>query len=223
MRQQHHKRIRTLMIIAGLLLPVFVWAYDPVPPPAWEGDVGRVRHLYLFPNGGMAPSADESDNPFGSAVAAVSLGQYSAGWQDPNADPPETYGEPGDGAWDLGKGPVGAIRITVPIGNSASTPEFKGYNVDIQVNVVGYSSPVALPSLSVDGYGLDNTNQTDTLAFEDPVVGYWYNRTWTAQVKNVMADQITLIIAADSIKGSLIDVVEIYAVESADSGTVFVF
>ena len=222
MRKQHYNRILILMIIAGLLLPVFVWAYDPVPPPAWEGDVGQVRHLYLFPDDGIAPSADESDNPFGAAVAAVSLGQYSVGWQDPN-DPFDTSGEPGNGAWDLGKGPVGEIRITVPIGNSASTPEFVGYNVDIQVNVVGYGVLVELPSLSVDGYGLNNTNQTDTLAFADPVLGDWNNRTWTARVKNIMADQITLIIAADSTKGSLIDVVEIYAVATDDKGTVFVF
>ena len=134
----------------------------------------------------------------------------STGWQDPNADPPEIYGEPGSGAWDLGKGPAGEIRVTVPIGNVSSVTGFTGYNVDIQVNVVGYGVIVELPSLSADGYSLSDLNQQDSTAYGSGL-DIWKNRTWIALVTNVMADQITLIIAADSNWGSVIDTIEIYA------------
>ncbi len=202
-------------LCASMVFPSSAWAYTPVTPPGWSNVTGCVRQLYLFPNDGLTPPADESDSPFGAPAAEVSLGYLSTGWQDPTADPPESYGEPGSGAWDLGQGPTGAIRVTVPIGNVASNTGFTGYNVDIQVNVVGYDVMVALPSLSADGYSLSGQTQTDSPAYGSGL-DTCKNRTWTARVMNVMADQITLIIAADAALGSVIDTIEIYA-RDADS------
>ena len=195
-----------------MVFPSSAWAYTPVTPPGWSNVTGCVRHLYLFPNDGLTPSADASSNSFGAASAVVSLGQYSAGWQDPDPmlDVPESYGELGSGAWDLGKSPVGSIRVTVPIGNGASAAGFTGYDVDIQVNVVGYDSLVGLPSLSAEGLTPSNPSTEDSLAFLDPTLGVWSNRTWTASFHHVMEDHVTLIVTASS-SGSIIDTIEVYA------------
>jgi hypothetical protein len=204
--------IQAAAIVASLVLPFTVWAYEPVTAPVWSGERGSVRHLYLFPNDGLTPSADASSNSFGVASAVVSLGQYSAGWQDPDPtlDVPESCGELGSGAWDLGKSPVGSIRVTVPIGNGPPAAGFTGYDVDIQVNVVGYDVMVALPSLSAEGYTPSNQATEDSLAFLDPTLGSWSNRTWTTRIYYVTEDHVTLIVTASS-SGSIIDTIEVYA------------
>lgn len=120
-------------------------------------------------------------------------------------------GEPGSGAWDLGRGPEGAIRITVPIGNAAALPGFGSYRVKLKINVVGYASMTALPVLSVEGYSLTNLVQTDSVAFADPFFGSWKNRTWTAQLEAVRENAVTLIVSAHASLGSTLDAIEIYA------------
>lgn len=203
----------TALLVAALGVPVDAQASTPAPP-AWAGKPGQVRHLYIFPNNNMAPTPDESVNPFGASSAVVSLGQFAAGWQDPDPtlNPPQKAGAPGSGAWDLGNGPVGSIRVTVPIRNVAAGAGRAGYGVALQVNVVGYTFLPRLPSLSAAGYSLTNLTAVDTLAFNDPGGwGQWNNRTWTARIDNVREDYVTLIIAADPSSGSLIDSIEIYA------------
>ncbi|NLG35248.1 MAG: hypothetical protein GX548_07830 [Lentisphaerae bacterium] len=199
-----------LMLVAGLLQPARVQAYDPVSPPDWASQPGAVRHLYLFPSGSLTPAADESSNAFGSAETSIALGEQGTGWQDPD-DPLVSPGEPGSGAWDLGKGPDGSVRITVPIGNAASDTGFGSYSVELKINAVGYVLFSALPLFSVDGYMLTNLTQSDSLAYPDPWIGNWKNRTWTASLAGVKEDRITLIVSAHPTSGSLVDTIEVYA------------
>jgi hypothetical protein len=202
-----------MMFIAGLVNSIDALAYTPVTPPSWAGEPGRVRHVYLFPEDTATPSPDEGANTFGTPAAVVSLGPFAAGWQDPDPtlDVPESAGEPGSGAWDLGQGPGGSIRITVPIGNAASRAGFSAYRVKVKVNVVAYDVLVTLPSFSAENCWMTDKTKSDSLAFFDPKLGLWNNRTWTATLHDVREDHITLIISADALSGSTIDAIEIYA------------
>lgn len=205
-------RHMAIMACAGIFL-MSEWSIATVDPPDWAGEPGRVYHLYQFPTDTFAPVPDSSDNPFGQSSATVVLGPYSAGWQDPDPtlDVRESAGEPGHGAWDLGQGPDGSIRITLPIGNAASEPGFTAYQVDLQVNAVGYDVIVTLPSLSVENQRMWDLDITDSLAFFDPLLGVWNNRTWNGTLYHVFEDTITLFIKADPEWGSTIDSIEIYA------------
>ena len=51
---------------------------------------------------------------------------------------------------------------------------------------------------------------TDSHAYNDPSVGTWRNRTWTAEVEGVTGDTLTLVISA-SPTGSCVDTIEVYA------------
>ncbi len=202
------------VMIAALTLPVAVPAAAP-DPPDWADDPDCVRHLYVFPDNNMEPAPDESDNSFGESGAVVGLDPSASGWRDPDPtlDPPQKAGDPDHGAWDLGYGPEGAIRVTVPVRNIAAGEGAAGYAVDLQVNAVGYvlGGIRDLPLLKAVGYSLTNVTVSDSPAFDDPGMGEWKNRTWTARIEDVMEDEVTLIIEADPNWGSLIDTIEAYA------------
>lgn len=170
-------------------------------------------HLFLFRGGDAAPAADESIGAFGPATAAIAPGACADGWQDPDPalDVPESGGE--DGAWDLGRGTNGHIRIAVPVGNLAAKPDFVAYQVELMVNVVAYECDglVALPSLHVADAWAETGSRSDTDAFADPVLGVWRNRTWNLTVHSLKDDVLVLTIAADPALDSTVDTIEIYA------------
>ncbi len=211
MKQTYFKIFFPIAALAFPLLPQNAGASNP-SPPAWNGEPGQVRHLYTFPTNSMEPVPDESDNPFGESGAVVALGEFAAGWQDPNLEPAQIAGAPEHGAWDLGKGPAGIIHVTVPIGEVAANEKFISYGVDLQVNATGYTTITDLPSIAAVGYSLTNVTEFDSLAFEDPILGQWEKRTWTARINDVVEDYVTFAIVADQESGTLLDTIEIYAI-----------
>lgn len=212
-----HKRFEwpslAIISIACWFISGVALAYDPVSPPDWAGEPGRVRHLYLFPTDAPMPAPDESENPFGAPDARVTLGPYAAGWQnpDPLRDVPQSAGETGSGAWDLGKGPAGNIRVILPIGNASTNAGFCAYQVQLKVNVVYYDRMVVTPLLGAEGFAAANESVMNTAAFSDPQMGVWSNCTWSGTLVNVTEDRVTLVVSADPVWGSTIDAIEIYA------------
>lgn len=196
------------MVPVMLVCAARLSAYTPVAPPDWAGDPDQVRVLYVFPNATTSPSPDESTIPHGSPAAGIAVGPAGTGWQDPESD--AFIGDPENGAWDLGKGPVGSIRVDVPIG--AALSGWDRYHVDFQINVVAWVSLSKLPALSIEGYATSSLATNDTTAFPDPWMGTWKNRTWVGCVSNVTEEVITFVISAHPKDGSLIDAVEIYAI-----------
>lgn len=184
-------------------------AYQPVTPPAWASDPCAVRVLYLFPDNNQTLTPDQSTVPFGTPSASVTLGVASDGWQDPQSPIATPGGDTDNGAWDLGAGPEGAVRITIVAGNHSGGSDFESYNVKIKVNAVCYQLFTQLPALAAEGYQLNNLAVSDSFAFDDPFWGTWKNRTWSAEIEEVKEDTVTLTIVADA-SGSLIDAVEIY-------------
>ncbi|NLG35249.1 MAG: hypothetical protein GX548_07835 [Lentisphaerae bacterium] len=202
-----------ILVMACRFLSGVALAYDPVSPPDWAGEPGRVRHLYLFPNDTLTPAPDESDNPFGAPDARVTLGPYAAGWQnpDPSRDVPQSAGEAGSGAWDLGKGSAGNMRVVLPIGNASTNAGFCAYQVQLKVNVVYYDRMVVTPLLGAEGFAAANESVMNTAAFPDTQMGSWSNCTWSGTLVNVTDDRVTLVVSADPVWGSTIDAIEIYA------------
>lgn len=184
-------------------------AYDPMTPPAWTNDPAAVRILHLFPDDDPTPAPDESVAPFGVPLTDITVEAMGSGWRDPETD--LFYGEPGNGAWELGKGPVGNIRVTLPVGDLAGKSGFSGYQVSLKVNTVCNIALNTYPTLSEAVHTLAELAYADSLAYDYGMFDVWYNRTWTARIDNVMTNEITLVLAGDSESGSALDVVEIYA------------
>ncbi len=172
-----------------------------------------VSHTYRFATDSTTPEADESLNAFGTPTARINLGPYYNGWQnpDPTLPIPQTSGKPGSGAWDLGAGPTGEIRIAVPVGDRALAEDFTAYRVRLSVTVTAYGKMVAMPGLEVPQHALNCLSYEIKHAFDDPLLGAWSNCVWNASLSGVMTNEITLVITADQHWGSIIDEVEIFA------------
>lgn len=211
------------MAVCAAWLPARVIAYDPVAAPAWAAEPGCVRHLYVFPDASLNPLADESANTFGSATAVVAPGPYSSGWHDPDPDLPilRLCGDPGNGAWDLGKGPDGSIRITIPIEDKSRYSTPVTFRLNLQVNVVIYDVMLTFPNCSVDGYAFSSQTSQDSVSAFDPKLGVWYNRTWSLHIDRMFEDQVTVVLSADQTWGSQVDAVEIHAVAEAVPAPLF--
>ncbi len=202
---------KPVRLLAVVMLPAGgLRAYDGVTPPEWAADAAAVHVVYLFADDRTNAQPDICVAPFGTPSAVVNVGEYGSGWQDPESDPPGSSGEPGSGAWDLGKGPSGRILIDLPVAAADPTTAYGSYRVALKVNVVGLISLPQLPSLAVPGREMEALTQEDTPAFGSGIYE-WRNRTWTATVGGVETNVLRLAITADASRGSLVDTVEIYA------------
>lgn len=184
--------------------------------PAWDGQSGSIYHLYTYPDDSVNPEPDpkRNDNPYGSPASTISYDtEFGSGWQDPSVtDVPEAYGDPAHGAWCLEDiTDVAYIEVAMPV----NAEWVANGLVDLHVNVVGYTTLNALPSLTVDGTQI--AEYEDSYAFDDYREGNfqgndeWWYRTWTPQLSNIQDNNLTLTFNSAS-SGSTIDTVEIYAI-----------
>jgi autotransporter-associated beta strand protein len=157
--------------------------------PEWYGQPRSSHAGYLFSTAGTSPAANINENPFGSPVAVITLGDLADGWQQP-ADPIALSGVAYDGAWDLGN--QGYISVTVPFAPSAPLAGMY-YDVKYQVYAVAYHGITPLPVLDTPGMAVAGlTTQSGTVALDPWFPGAaWDFQQWNGSIEHLAATTLT--------------------------------
>ncbi len=164
-----------------------LWADTSLPE--WYGQPRSSHAGYLFSTAGTSPAANINENPFGSPVAVITLGDLADGWQQP-ADPIALSGVAYDGAWDLGN--QGYISVTVPFAPSAPLAGMY-YDVKYQVYAVAYHGITPLPVLDTPGMAVAGlTTQSGTVALDPWFPGAtWDFQQWNGSIEHLAATTLT--------------------------------
>lgn len=170
-----------------MLLALGPAAYASTPLPTWYGDAGTTREGFRFSTSSLPPSPEINENPFGTAVSQVILGDFAAGYQSP-ADEFATNGVDKDGAWDLGV--AGSFSMACKIAASAPAPG-ETYRVDFLIYAVYYlDSPIIVaPQLDTLGLTAQDLVVTSQQVGHDgfrPYIG----KTWTGYFDGVTSDGV---------------------------------
>jgi len=186
----------------------FSAAIAATPLPAWYGEPDTTRQGYEFTNGNLSPLAEVLENPYGTPVASVTLGEFSDGWQDPESEFDLT-GVLEDGAWDLGK--AGAITVMLKVAEDPPEPG-TFYRVQFQVYVVAYLGITALPGLDTLGLTAGDLTFSQSFVANDPLFGgaTWQGLQWTGYYDNVTTNQIGFAVKAPANNTSVVDTYEVF-------------
>lgn len=206
------------------LAAVFVFASaaglqaEDFPEPEWSEDAMVLSHQ--FPTDDPNPFPDQFSHPDGAAAmqSAVFVGELGIGWENPDDYPGATVREDSGGAWDLGKGEPdsdGRIEISFGLSNIMDPGSFPGYEVELFVNVVRYSSLGGIPTFSVEGYNTTDTSVEDGFydmrTSEEGFNDFWNLTTWSGRVVGLMEEEMTFVLNAHPTQGTVVDTVEVWA------------
>lgn len=127
--------------MAVLLVLVFTGAAlsSDIIPPAWRGGPGTTFQEWGFDTNANPAAPTASNNPYGNATAAVTVGSFGSGWLDqlPGMGTQTGY-------WDLG-GEGGQIVLDI-----ANRPQALPYK-EVWVQVTYFRDLTQAPSVSVPG------------------------------------------------------------------------
>ena len=172
-------------------------------PPPWSDDVATTEAVFRFTTPDLLAEPEEERNAYGSAVAAVGLGAFAAGWQDPE-DPIALSGVEGDGAWDLGQ--AGMITLEVPVGPAPQLGD--RHDVRLWVKVIGFSGLTSMPDLVQPEAPQGGYEEEQGVVAPD-TLGAWLFHSWEGLIEDVGAGPLTVVILAPN-NGSLIDQLEVH-------------
>lgn len=162
-----------------LLAPSAAWGHDELPPP-WRGDDPDRMTLQVWTfDDNDDPAAPEQDlNPFGTASADITVGDFGSGWQWDMV--------PGEqrGYWDLGVG--GTIVLDIP--NSEEEGPFK----EIWIQITYIDGPVLVPEVTVPG-GTQVGGESGLVIEDYFGPGAWLLDRWTFRIEpNPTHEQIVI-------------------------------
>lgn len=199
------------LLVLGMLMPVPAWGHDMVQPP-WRGDEGTTYQEWRFDTDANPALPEVISNPYGSALAAIVLGDYASGWQ-------EQLPGLGDqiGYWDLGgdRGNGGG-SILIDVDNRPLALEYK----EVWVQVTYFRDMSQAPTVTVPGAAY-LTGQT--LLVEQVLTGgAWYldQSIWRIEPN---PDHEQILITSDPMWGSVIDQVVIDTICIPEPATMGLF
>jgi hypothetical protein len=195
-------RARFPMILACLAASLAGPGYPGDHLPEWQADPGTTLTLFRFSGASLLPEPELEENPFGGCAAAVELGPFASGWQDP-ADPFALAGLDDDGAWDLGAG--GLVSLWLDLAPPLSEPG-SYYRVDLFVRAVSYLGISALPGLVLSGHPDAGLTLATGLLAADPLFpgASWNYQIWTTTLGTVSAPHLAIELRAPA-NGSVVD------------------
>jgi hypothetical protein len=134
--------MRETRILLSAVLVVCAFSSAPVRahdlvPPSWRGQDGSTYQMWDFGNASNPALPDAIQNPYGSAVANVTIGTYASGWLAGGLGTQTGY-------WDLGF-PGGGIAINID-----NRPQPLPYK-EIWVQVTYFDHINAAPIISIPG------------------------------------------------------------------------
>lgn len=205
---------RTLVFLGPLLMigsTVTLHAEVALPEPVWarEGDALYLNHQFLTNDPNSSPGTAE--NSHGLVLSEVFVDSpMGTGWRNP--DNPDEYfaREESGGAWDLG--PLGTISITIPTWKPDLETFPAGREVEFVVNVIGYRGLLELPTLSIAGHGMTGVSFQEGPVELDAPFGAWLYGSWSGTLTGVTENELTFLVSADPMAGSLVDTVEIHVI-----------
>ena len=178
--------------------------------PTWFGEPNTTSQVFLFNTASTTPSPNTSANPYGTTSAAVDVGFFGNGWENPADLPISNPGFNGDGAWDIGAGSDGSITFQVPVAPSAPLPG-QSYRLDILIYVIAYKDLQEFPLPSVLGLAPGDLVLTGSNVLSTrPPAGTWRELTWEAVKSGHGDNAITVALTPPTGDVSVIDRVEIY-------------
>lgn len=196
----------TRMQVAVVLacLAVAGLAQAAVVVPSWRGDAGSTYQEWLFGDDSNAASPDTAANPYGTASASVTVGEFGSGWLDqlPGLGTQTGY-------WDIG-GEGGQIVIDVP--NVPAAMPVK----EIWVQTVSFVDLTQEPLVDVPGAELLDT---DEQIFENVTTGgRWYLLLTKWQVApSVSSEQV--VITSDPMWGAIVERVVVDTIATPEPAT----
>ena len=201
---------RTHIVTALLGMAIVSPGFAAVTLPTWFGEPNTTSQVFLFNSASTTPSPNTSANPYGTTSAAVDVGFFGNGWENPADLPISNPGFNGDGAWDIGAGSDGSITFQVPVAPSAPGLG-QSYRLDILIYVIAYKDLQELPLPSVLGLAPGDLVQTGSNVLSSrPPAGTWRELTWQAVKNHHGSNTITVALTPPTGDVSVIDRVEIY-------------
>lgn len=196
--------IRILLASAGGLLS----ATAATPVPAWYGGANSTYQAFLFSSDDLTPDANTLENPYGSPVSTVTLGEFTTGWQSPLV-PNKQHGAIPDGAWDLGV--AGGITVQM---NAAQDPAPLGsfYRTYFQIYTVAYEASgfVELPTFEAVGLSAVDLVRTQSLVLNKPPGASYQSILWTGYIDNMTDNSLTFRLNGSASTLSVIDSFEVF-------------
>jgi hypothetical protein len=184
------KRYSTMFVAALAVLCLVGAAQAAINIPSWQGQPGSTYQEWRFGDETTPVSPDVISNPFGSASATVTVGDFGSGWlnQLPGMGTQTGY-------WDMG-GANGSIVLDI-----ANQPQAAATK-EIWVQTVSFVDISQLPIVDVPGATLLDTQ--DQVFEHVPTGGNWMLTLTKWQIQpSVSSEQI--VITSDPMWGAVID------------------
>jgi len=178
------------------------FAHDLVQPD-WRGDEGSTHQVWSFDDDDNPALPETDNNPYGTAEATITVGDFGEGWLDTVPFGSQT------GIWDMGR--EGTIVLDIP-----NRPEALPYK-EIWLQVTYYDSPTYPPVVTIPGASLISEQ---TLLVEEDSPGDWLldQSVWRME-PNPSSEQI--ILTADWY-GSTIDQIVVDTICIPEPGTAII-
>lgn len=190
------------VVLSGALTSVP--AHDLVVP-CWRGQTGTTFQEWRFDTDANPAVPEVSSNPYGTAQANISLGEYAVGWI---AGPLAGFGTQ-TGLWDMGFGPPyqgpGIMALNVPNRPGSSSSSYALIAVQITEfvdNSYYYPATVSIPNATLVDSKISLVEKMPV-----PLTGGWYSYQTTWRLAPSPAEETITITANDL--GGIIDQVVI--------------
>lgn len=187
------------VLLIQLSISLNVYAHDLFFPEG-RGRAGTTYQHWRFDTDANPLGPEQADNPYGQAVATITLGQFSDGWYDTVSFGSLT------GIWDLGR--EGTIVVDIP--NVSVAPEY----TEVRIQITYFDSITGAPLIEVyDAQFMSS----QTAMVEQDLLGEWilYQGTWRAEGGQAPIE----ITVTSSFNGSTIDQI---VVDTSSTGACFV-
>jgi hypothetical protein len=181
-------------IVLSLLLFSMTWAHDLVPP-AWRGQKATTYQDWRFDHSDNPAEPEAGWNPYGDALAYVTVGYFGSGWWDQLPG----FGTQ-SGYWDIG-GAGGSIILDVETAASA------GYQ-EVYVQVTCYTDLTQPPTVGVTVPSAQKLSEQSFVVEHIDIGGDWIllQSVWRVD-PNPAYSEVSVI--ADVAAGSIVDQVVI--------------
>jgi hypothetical protein len=193
----------TLLTVAicGLVSPA-AWAHDVIQPP-WRGQDGSTYQEWRFDTNANPAPPEVINNPYGTASAAITVGDFGSGWLDQLGG----LGDTQTNYWDLGS----AGTIVIDIDNRPEPLPYK----EIWIQVTYFQDLWQAPAVDVPGASLLG-GETRLIEHVSTGGDWFLDQTMWRIEPNPDHEQIT--VTAD-LSGSVIDQIVIDTICIPEPGT----